>query len=130
MPDELQASESVTGAAPQPPAAIPNGLAPEGARTRRDGWERMSLVAGWTAAIVIPVLLALAGYYFNLVLKNRESETKMIELAIGVLRVEPTGDDTEKALRNWAMDVIDKYSEVRLPAEVRSHLETRPLDTA
>jgi hypothetical protein len=95
---------------------------------KRDAWDVAGLIAGWAAALVIPVVLGVTGYYLNLILKNRESQTKMVELAIDMLKVDPKHTDEDKALRNWAMDVIDRYSEVKLPPDVRKSLETQPLD--
>src|SRR5207244_2684151 len=62
--------------------------------------------------------------------KNQEARTKMVELAIDLLKVDPKPTNEDKALRNWAMDVIDKYSEVKLPTEVRSNLQSQALEVA
>jgi hypothetical protein len=97
---------------------------------KRDAWDIAGLVAGWTAALVIPAVLGVPGYYLSIILKNREGQTKMVELAIELLKVDPKPTDEDKALRNWAMDVIDKYSEIKLPAEVRSNLQIKPLELA
>jgi hypothetical protein len=96
---------------------------------KRDAWDLAGLIASWTGALIIPIVLGVGGYFLNLALKNRESQTKMVELAIDILKVEPKPNNEEdKALRNWAMDVIDKYSEVKLPQKVRDALESKPLD--
>jgi hypothetical protein len=97
---------------------------------KRDAWDIAGLIAGWTAALIIPVVLGVTGYYLSIILKNREAQTKMVELAIDLLKVDPKPTNEDKALRNWAMDVIDKYSEVKLPAEVRSNLQSQPLEVA
>jgi hypothetical protein len=104
-------------------------LSPEKEK-KRDAWDRAGLIASWTAALIIPVVLGIGGYFLNLALKNRESQTKMVELAIDLLKVDPKPNDEDKALRNWAMDVIDRYSEVKMPQKVRNALESAPLDVA
>jgi hypothetical protein len=95
---------------------------------KRDGWDIAGLIVGWAAALIMPAVIAVIGILLRIALKNRESQTKMVELAIKLLNVDPKVVKQDEKLRKWAMDVIDKYSEVKLPPEVRVELQSRPLE--
>ena len=68
------------------------------------------------SAVAIPVV----GYWFSSALKNREIEGKFVELAVQILKAEPT--DSQRNLREWAIAVINNYSGVPLSHEVSSDL--------
>jgi peptidoglycan LD-endopeptidase CwlK len=68
------------------------------------------------SAIAIPVV----GYWVSSALKNKEIEGKFVELAVEILKSEPTAN--QKNLREWATDIINNYSGVRLSKEASSDL--------
>ena len=53
-------------------------------------------------------------------MKESENRVKYLELAIGILR-SPPSEDTEN-LRVWAIDVMDKYSEVSINQKMKQEL--------
>lgn len=73
-------------------------------------------VSSVVSAIAIPVV----GYWVSSALKNKEIEGKFVELAVDILKAEPT--DAQRNLREWATHVINNYSGVRLSAEASSDL--------
>ena len=48
---------------------------------------------------------------------NRQMDVKMVEIAVGILGQEPK--DNIAPAREWAVDVIDHYAEVKPSPEVR-----------
>lgn len=86
-------------------------------------WEKRKIIANWVAAIAIPLALGIGGYLVNIALKERESETKFIELAISVLSSEPKPFDDYRALRKWAVDVLETYSDVPIPEQAKLGLQ-------
>ena len=49
----------------------------------------------------------------------------MIEVAVKILMSEPTKEPNH--LREWAIEILDKYSEIPLPEEVKLELKTTPI---
>ncbi len=68
------------------------------------------------AALVTGVLGAVLGYMSN----NRQMDVKMVEIAVGILGQEPK--DNIAPAREWAVDVIEHYAEVKPSAAVRAAL--------
>jgi hypothetical protein len=85
--------------------------------------DRSKAIANWVAAIAIPLVLGLSGYFVNHTLKTKESQTKMVELAISMLSRQPQGSQEDKQLRGWAVDVIQRFSGVTIPPDARKSLE-------
>jgi LAS superfamily LD-carboxypeptidase LdcB len=73
-------------------------------------------VSSVVSAIAIPVV----GYWVSSALKNKEIEGKFVELAVSILKAEPT--DAQRNLRVWATHVINNYSGVRLSDEASADL--------
>lgn len=92
------------------------------AKAAEQRWERWKTVAGWIAAIGIPLGLGIGGWLISLALKERESQARFIELSVSILSSEPKPLDDYKALRRWAVDTLGKYSEVQLPDLAKSGL--------
>ena len=64
--------------------------------------------------------------FFDYVVREREIDVKMIEIAVGLMRQPPT--DMVQPAREWAVDVIQHYSEVKLSAQARAALLKCQLD--
>jgi hypothetical protein len=90
---------------------------------KSDFSDRSKLIANWVAAIAIPLVLGISGYFVNLTLKSKESQTKMVELAISMLSRQPQGSQEDRQLRGWAIDVIQRFSGVTIPPDARKSLE-------
>jgi hypothetical protein len=88
---------------------------------KKDCWDKAQIITNCFAVVV----LGFIGGCIDSTLKRRDSNVKMIEVAVGVLRSKP--DETSGELRNWAMDVINQYSEVKITERLREVLKTNRL---
>jgi endonuclease/exonuclease/phosphatase family metal-dependent hydrolase len=79
--------------------------------------------------LLLPVALVIGGWFVQSALKRQDSELKMAELAVDILKVEP-GSDSPVGLREWAVDVVDQYSGVTISKAGRDSLVTRKLVVA
>lgn len=74
------------------------------------------------AAIFIPFIIAYMGNKVAESNSQRDAQTRLVELAIEILNKEIVGKNKaeEKILKEWAVKVIDNYSGVPLPKELKS----------
>lgn len=94
-----------------------------------DFWEKAKTIATVLASVVIPLVALIVGNQYSAALKERELEGKFVELAVSILKEQP--DKQSKNLRDWATQVITKYSRVPLSPELTSDLiNTTPLPGA
>lgn len=84
------------------------------------------------ARILLPLILLFLGYILNDSYKIKEQQLKQIELnqkyieiAVGILNSKPAAETT--LLRDWAIDIIDKYSEIKLSKEAKKILKEKAL---
>lgn len=110
---------------PESRAALPiSPTAPAAAKI--DPWEKLKALSSVIAAIVIPIVVAWVGNGFAKALKEREIQGKFVELAVQILREEPSKQAA--GLRDWATEVLNKYSGVAFSAETKKALiESTPL---
>jgi hypothetical protein len=79
------------------------------------GQQRRDLV-DWlqvTAAIALPVALALIGYWFTASQAEAANRIKYIEIAVSILQSKPT--ESKGALREWAIEVLEKSAVEYVP---------------
>jgi hypothetical protein len=88
-------------------------------------WEKLKVLSTLIATLAIPVVLALVANSFSKDQKEKEIGIRYVELAVQILRSEPNSET--KALRTWAISIIDHYSQVPLPAEAKNELEFQQL---
>jgi len=69
-------------------------------------------VATIAAAIVIPVMLAIVGNKCAAAVKEREIQSRYIELCMGMLKESPSTENVR--LRRWAIKVVNLYAPVKL----------------
>ena len=79
-----------------------------------DGWQKLEVFSKVAAAIFIPLAVAYLGNQVAASNKQRDSETKFVELATAILSKDPALNQTpeSKSLRKWAVDVINRFSGV------------------
>jgi hypothetical protein len=70
------------------------------------------------AAAVFGALIALVGQHWT---SSRERDTRMVEIALGMLRVEPK-EDALKAVRPWVIRVVEQHSGTPFRNEEREAL--------
>ncbi len=89
----------------------------------KDGWDKAEIVA----KMLVPIVIALFGYLINnsiqekaLQQKDVELSQKYIEIAVGILKSDPSKKEKEP-LRAWAIDVLKKYSPIEIsPAAIEA----------
>jgi hypothetical protein len=98
----------------------------------KDSWDKADIVIKIFATLLVPLLLAFAGIYFDNAMKekerlqkNKEISLKYIEIAVGILNAKPTNDN--QSLRDWAIKTINKYSETKLSLGAIKVLKENPL---
>lgn len=79
-----------------------------------DGWQKMEVASKVLAAVFIPLAVAYLGNQVATSNKQRDTETKFVELATAILNREPGTNQTpeSKSLRKWAVEVINRFSGV------------------
>ena len=92
-----------------------------------DGWQKLEIISKVLAAILVPLTIAYLGNEVAKTNKQRDSETKFVELATAILSRdanEPWANLTpgNKNLRIWAVDVINKFSGVTMSKETADAL--------
>src|SRR5713226_3775060 len=72
------------------------------------------------AAIVMSGVIAYVGWKYTDAIKDREIKVKFIEIATNILREPPKKDAIN--LRTWAVQIINRYSEIKLSAAAEKDL--------
>ena len=67
--------------------------------------DKAKIVTAAIAAILLPLAVAFVGQLYSKAIKDRELEGTFVELAVDILRDQPTQDT--KSLRKWALDVVN-----------------------
>jgi hypothetical protein len=62
--------------------------------------------------IILPVVLLIIANNFSRVIKEKEIKYQYIEIATGILSQPSSVND--ESLRRWAVDIINRYSEIKL----------------
>jgi hypothetical protein len=93
---------------------------------KKDIWDKVQVTAVSTAAVAVPVALALIGHAFNNAIKEKDVRVKTVEIAISVLNQDPEKVKTPH-LRNWAISVVDRFSGIQLQQEASEELKTKAL---
>ena len=94
---------------------------------KKDVWDKLQAVGILAGSIAIPIIIAFVGYWVNLTLKERDSNVRMIELSISILIEDPQKYKNTPQIREWAINILDKYSPVSLPSELKEELIKKPL---
>ncbi len=85
-----------------------------------NSWEKLKIISGLIAAVIIPLVIAYIGNTYTSAIKERELQGKFVELAVAILREKPSQETND--LRTWATQVIDKYSGVPMSDEAKTEL--------
>lgn len=90
--------------------------------------EMIETVIKGTATVIIPLAGIWIANKLSRSVRERELRTKYIEIAVDILKDKPT--EQRAALRQWASDVITRYSEIKLPTTAQNNLvRDAPLTT-
>ncbi len=77
-------------------------------------------------AVAVPIVIAVVGNEYNATIKDSENRVRYVELAVATLRAEPSSET--KALREWAIELLDSQAPLKLPKAAKDALLTRPLN--
>jgi hypothetical protein len=79
-----------------------------------DAWQKAEVASKILAAVLIPLTIAYLGNQVATSNKQRDSETKFVELATAILSKEPGNAQSQesRSLRKWAVEVINRFSGV------------------
>ena len=88
--------------------------------TVKDKWDKLAVISGFAASMLVPLVIAYTGQVYTSGLKQRDRQVQYVELAVSILKEKP--DKTQGEVREWAADIIDKYSEVPLTKKARQQL--------
>lgn len=87
--------------------------------------EKVRAATSVVATILIRVVVLVVGNWYTSSSLERASAVRLIEVAISILSAPPTGETNE--IRQWAIDVINRYSEVALSVGAKAELEQHEL---
>jgi len=89
-----------------------------------ENWQKVEIISKVFAALFIPLAVAYLANQVATTNKQRDSETKFVELATAILSKEPTIDQKieNKSLRKWAVDVINRFSGVPMSEQTADAL--------
>lgn len=96
--------------------------------SRLDSWEKAKALTAIIATVVIPLTIAFSSSWYGTQQKEKELQLKYIELSIQILSAPPSPSNQET--RMWALDIINKYSEVKISKKAREELLKEQLDSA
>lgn len=99
----------------------------EGSDKSVSAWEKAKILSVIVASVFIPLAVALSGNWYASSLKEKDTQARYIELAIGILMKEPTPENEQ--IRKWAIDTINHYSEVPIQQPARQELLEQQLRT-
>lgn len=88
-------------------------------------WEKIKVLSVVIATLTVPVVVTVVGNSYSKEQKDKEIGVRYVELAVEILRAAPSPDN--KALRTWAISVVDHYSVLPLPKEAQAELQFEQL---
>lgn len=77
------------------------------------------------AAIAVPVVIAVVGGEYNKSVKESENRIRYVELAVAQLRAPPAPETP--ALRDWAVDLLDSQTPIKLSQAAKAQLKSNAL---
>lgn len=87
----------------------------------RDNVSKINDLLRTIAAVLVPIIVAWLGYSYTSAISNRETAVRFVELAIDILQENPVEGEREP-LREWAIEVVNQNSVVKLSEEAKTIL--------
>src|SRR4051794_36935953 len=72
------------------------------------------------AIACVPIVTAWIAARYADIASDRQTKAQLVSLAVSILREPPRPKTVD--VREWSMDLLDKYSDVKLPAKARKAL--------
>jgi hypothetical protein len=83
-----------------------------------------------TSVALAGVSIAIGSAVFATHMATEERNARLVEIGVGILRVDPAKDGQIAAARKWALDLIDANAGgVKFSPEARAELLNKRLDT-
>lgn len=82
-------------------------------------WQAIASIIG---SLAVPLILAVLGFYVQKGLSSADLQRGYVEIATGILKEDPEAQD--KALRAWAVEILEKNSPVPFTQQLRNSLAT------
>ncbi len=99
---------------------------------KRDSWDKLQIVFQFVGVFIIGAILTWQGNSIQHSIRTKELNLRYVEMAINILMSAPTEENA--SLRQWAIDMLDNYSELKFKQQARLELRkvsiAHPLDTA
>jgi hypothetical protein len=83
----------------------------------KDPWDKAEILAKILGAVLLPVITICIAYLLNASIKDRSARVRTVELAVEILKSDPKAPTNANYVRGWAVEVLQKNSEVPLPEE-------------
>ena len=80
------------------------------------------------ASLLVPLMIALVGHWYTSALKEKDIQSKYVEIAISILNSEP--NESTRNLRKWAVDIINEYSPKKMSEETQRELDKNTIYSA
>lgn len=88
-------------------------------------YPKTELLISAVGKILIPALIALVGWRYSSAIKQQEVGGSFVQLSLEILEEPPAA--RPPGLTDWAMNIVDEYSGVKLGADARAALRQVPL---
>jgi hypothetical protein len=94
----------------------------------KDRWDKAQSLATIASLLAVPMVLAWGGWLVQERLAEQATKREYVEAALEILRT-PTAEDSadSRALRVWAVDVVDQFAPVKLSEAARDELMRQQL---
>lgn len=90
-------------------------------QTKKDNWDKAKIIAE-----ILAILIVIGyGHIINNSITKHESDLKLVQVAIDILRTEP--NDNTIILREWAIEIVDNFSGIPLSPGVKAELLKKQL---
>jgi len=78
--------------------------------------------ASLIASVLVPIAVVIIGNMYSSAIKESETSVRYVELAVEILKTNPSNDNSN--MREWAVDLINNYSEIEINQQTRAELLT------
>ena len=92
---------------------------------KTEPWPRLAIVVTIAASVAVPLIVLFVGNQIVAADKRADLGYKYVELSIRILQSKP--DESDIALRQWAIAILDNTSPIPIAEEVKTGLERRSL---
>ncbi|OPY76447.1 MAG: putative peptidoglycan binding domain protein [Syntrophorhabdus sp. PtaU1.Bin153] len=82
--------------------------------------EKFKTIVTLISAAIIPLVVAFLGNSYTQALKEREVQAQFVKIAVDILQSQPS--EYNRNVREWATQIINRYSGIPLSTEARRDL--------